>query len=835
MGAQTYLPIEILDYLETHAPSEEANFGISQRELAKALGYHPCSMSRPLQGLVTDGLLLEKRAPVRDGQRKQLIYRLTELGRNRLRKETAEVPLLSGELPPPPHPFLGRKDELAQLAEFSQEGGAIVFVDGPPGMGKTALVSRHLRRVKRGRIPFWFTVRPASSPRQFVSALAHALSFLGAQQLAYYSQLPRSPVAREVSDLTSRALGDRTIAAVFDDVQMASPDMMRFMEEFVGSLLRNRRDQFFFVGQEVPPIDPSRGATFRLSVGGLDRVAAHDLTDRQGGLADRFESVYQSTLGSPLLLQLAVLNPGVEADAAHLPGAVVKRLPQSEVAAMLPAALANEPLPITFLSEGQGISALRINELVRMGILHRTLQGRVEILQVVRAALLGRIGTADERQAHLQLAQFYSRSRRPEAVRERFLHLVEGESWKAASSLLGQQERAILRLGYSETLRNALRHLVTVLPRGQAKVKVLMIEAALLRHHSDYSEAISSLRRAIAEAHDDARITGECLLTIADLQIRLRQLDEARSSYEEARKSGTASRRLQAYILLTEARLIEASGDNHRAHQKYEQAFETSRRFRIADLSLESIAAWSRLAELQSGPDVALRVIAEALPEARQAGRMDIAFNLQLVRARAYAETGREGEAEREIKSIRSEAEALGYLNQLTYTLSGLAAMAIEGRRWGEAVAYAKQASALAERLGNDLVLGHTLALLCTTEFREADSGGGVELAQEAIGHGERSVGILERLPGSDSLVLAHSYLAEVYAFVQDGFRARQHYDRAIELAGALGLSWLREQTVSEVGPKIAAVDGNFTRGESSKVAGETQSAATGVGRGDGR
>ena len=109
MGAQTYLPIEILDYVETHATGEESPFGISQRELAKALGYHPCSMSRPLSDLVTDGFLTQGRGLVRDGVRRQLTYRVTELGRNRLRRETREVPLLSGELPPPPHPLLPRR------------------------------------------------------------------------------------------------------------------------------------------------------------------------------------------------------------------------------------------------------------------------------------------------------------------------------------------------------------------------------------------------------------------------------------------------------------------------------------------------------------------------------------------------------------------------------------------------------------------------------------------------------------------------------------------------------------------------------------------------------
>src|SRR5208282_3085686 len=143
MGLQTYLPIEILDYVQTHEPSDESVYGIGQRELAKALGYHPCSMSRPLEQLVGEGLLVAKRGLVRDGRRKQLTYRLTPTGLTRLKRETSEVPLLTGDLPPPPHPFLGRKEELDQLMEFSHAGGSVTLVNGPPGMGKSALVSRH--------------------------------------------------------------------------------------------------------------------------------------------------------------------------------------------------------------------------------------------------------------------------------------------------------------------------------------------------------------------------------------------------------------------------------------------------------------------------------------------------------------------------------------------------------------------------------------------------------------------------------------------------------------------------------------------------------------------
>ncbi len=804
MGAQTYVPIEILDYVETHAAPEESPFGISQRELAKALGYHPCSMSRPLGSLVDEGYLVKNRGLVREGVRKQLTYRITEPGRTRLRRETREVPLLAGEIPPPPHPFLGRREELAELGSFAK-GGGITFIVGAPGMGKTALISRHLRSVKRGRIPFWFTVRPASSPRQFVGALTHALSNLGAQQLSYYAQLPRSPVAREVADLVARSLGDRPLAAVIDDVQMAGPDMKDFLASFTHYLASRGDHLFYLVSQAEPAFQVDGVPAHRLSIGGLDRVAAHDLTDRRGGLADRFERVYQATLGSPLLLELAVSNPDVEADATTLPTAVVARLSSDDVRAILPVALANEPIPLAFASDIEGIPVERLMELERMGVLHRTLQGRVEVLQVVKTALLARAGAPDVRGAHSRLAQFYSRSHRPDAVRERFLHLVEGESWKSAAQLLAQQETTLLRLGYSETLRNALRHLSNVLPRGQVRVHVLQVEATLLRLHSDYSDAISTLRRAISESDREPRTTGECLLSIADLYIRLHQVGEARKESESARQIGPVSRRLQAYLLLTEARLAQASGEDRVAQIRFEEAFDLCRKVRARDLALESIAGWSRLAEIHSGPEGAPRLIADALPEARQAGRMDIAFNLQIVRARAYVRLGQYQLAEVEMRTIRSEAEALGYMSQLTYALSGLASLASDAGRWTEAVDFAKQASVLAERLGNDFVLGHSLALLCATKNRQALADGDPTstLVEDAIADGERSLEVLGKMPPSDSLALANSYLAEAYVGRHDGAKAAHYYNRAVELADELQLPWIKEKLLAEVKPKV--------------------------------
>ncbi len=805
MGLQTHLPIEILDYIQTHEPNEDV-YGISQRELAKALGYHPCSMSRPLGSLVSSGLLTTGRGLVRDGQRRQLTYRLTPAGRHHLRQETRDVPLLSGETPPPPNPFLGRKEELEQLAGYWGEGGSVTVVTGPAGMGKTALLSRYLRRTREGRVPFWYATRAANSPRQFVSALAHSLSSLGKPQLAYYAQLPRAPLPRECADLAARALEGRAFAAVVDDVHLAGADLRAFLAEFVAALVSRGGHRFFLVGQGPFEMNLRDVPIHQLTIGGLDRNAAYELTNREGGLAERFESIYQSTLGSPLLLKLALARAETTSESFDLPAAVMGQLRAPELRAILPAAVSNEPLPAAFLLEDRALTAARIKELATIGVLQLGLHDRVEVLQALRGAVLARVEPGDEREAHRRLARFYSRSHRAETLRERFLHLVGGEEWKAAAELLEAHERDMLRLGYSDVLRASVRSLVTALPAGPSKVRVYLTEATMLRQHADYNEAILSYRRAITHAQDDGKTHREALLAIVDLHLKLSQPDLAAREFEQAERIHSSSRRLDALVMLTRARLAEGRGDASVAAQQYQQAFELARRARAQDVASDSIASWSKFAELTSGPDVALELVREALPGARQSGRMDLVFNLRLARARAYSDTGRQDLAEAEVEATRSEAESLGYLTQLTYALSGLAAVATERGEWAKCAAYARQACDLAERLGNGLVLGHTLGLLCSSEFRQAYFGGNSRLLYEAVEHGNRGVEVLSRLPPSDSLVYAHAYLTEAYVFMKRADEAARHFDRAMQLARDLGLEVLRQRLEEELAAKVQAL-----------------------------
>ncbi|MCI4367496.1 MAG: hypothetical protein L3K08_07070, partial [Thermoplasmata archaeon] len=609
-----------------------------------------------------------------------------------------------------------------------------------------------------------------------------------------------------VADLASRALGEREMVAVIDNVHAAESDMRKFLTEFLTSFLKDRHDHVYCIGQTTPLISAEEGVpVFRLNIAGLDRTAALELTERLGGLSDRFESVYKSCLGSPFLLKLAVSNPDLEATEAALPAAVVTRLADPIFRALVPLGLANEPLPVSFLQELGLETEERVEELVRSGLLRHTAEGRVELLQIVRVALIERAGPVLEREAHLRLADYYGGSRRTESIRERFLHLVAGEAFGDAVAILQHHERTILNVGYSDSLRASVRHLSLALPAGPDRVRVLRAEAALLQLHSEFTDAILSLRRAVVEAQGDREVAADCLLRVVDLYLRQSVVDQAETAMDQARRLGPFPKRLAAFLVLSEARITEAQTNWTKAQGLAREAFLMAQNESPPDVALESIALWAKLAALGSDPEGALSLIEQGLEAARQAVRPDIVFNLMLVRARVYTERGEAALAQNEMRKMRSEAESLGYLGPLTYTLGGLCALAFQAERWDEGLAYGRQAVALAERLGNQLVQGHTLSVMASAEMRMSLQRTDSTLMIAAREHAERGVSILQKIRLTDSLALAYAYLADVYLEMGLIPQSVDACREALRLGGDMGLKWLIDQLHSDLVVRLQA------------------------------
>ncbi|MHB8352187.1 MAG: tetratricopeptide repeat protein, partial [Thermoplasmata archaeon] len=453
-------------------------------------------------------------------------------------------------------------------------------------------------------------------------------------------------------------------------------------------------------------------------------------------------------------------------------------------------------MPLSFLNEAGGLRPERITELAAQGLLQRASEGRVEVLNTVRAAVISRVNVNQVRAAHLALARFYGRSHRTESVREQFLHLVAAESWRLAGELLTRQESILLASGYSDAVRNGLAQLTVSGPQESVRIRALRTQAQLLRVHSEWNEAIACLQTAVTESRKDPRVQAECLLSMIEPYCRLLKIEEAQLALDRARSVAPATHRLQEFLMHCEARILEAQGNLPKAQELYTQVFQSATKSSHTDLALEALARWSRLASLTVEEHGMGPLIDVGIREARNSGRMDIVFSLMSARARRLALLGQNEAAMSEMNLIRGEADALGYLTQLVHALSGLAALSVEMKRWEEASASARQASELAARLGNDTIRGYTLSIQCASDLRQSR-------LTEAKAHGELAVQILSRLPPSDSLPMAHAYLAEAYLESGEIIPAQSNYDRAVAISEKLGMNWWRKQVEAELGPKI--------------------------------
>lgn len=666
-------------------------------------------------------------------------------------------------------------------------------------MGKTALASRFLRRAKRAEsVPFWFTIREATSARHFTQALAHTLTSLGSRQLAYYAQLPREPNGREVANLVQRVLGTRLLLGVIDDLHEAGPDLKTFLIAFAEWLVRDRADVLLLSGHEVPENLSPELRSLQVELDGIDRAAAHELTDRKGGLAERFEEVYTVTRGNPLLLQLALTIPGEIPSATSLPAAVVSKLKPEEVLGVLPVALANEPMPISFVLESRELSEGQLQSLTHAGMLNTPAPGYVEVFQVLRAAFVAKADRTQVRAAHIQLARYYSRSHRPEAVREQFLHFTAAAAYSRAAEILNHQEAGLLASGYSVALRTSLQELADSASQSILRVRALRTLASLQRIRSEYLDAIQSLQKAAAAAGDDGKLRAECLLSTVDLHCRLHQLTDADAALRAAEELPLTTRRLQLLDELSRARVDEEKANYAGAGAVYSEVFAQAKRARIEDLALDALARWAHVASLAGDQGARYDFIDEGIVQARNSGRVDILFALMSQKVRIYIESRNLKAAEADLIKIRSECEALGYLSQLVYTLSGFVALCADTGRWAEMDSYAAETIETARRLGNDLVVGHTLALQCNGKLQRGDYA-------EAVNLGTQSIQVLERLPLSDSLLFAHGTLADAYAEWGHQQEGLAHYEQALRLADRFGFTSWKTTLMNEVGKKLQA------------------------------
>jgi hypothetical protein len=489
--------------------------------------------------------------------------------------------------------FVGRRDELARIADAfarSRRAPVVLALEGPSGIGKTALLAEFLAEVReRAEAPLVLTGRcyehegiPYKAIDGVMDALsehlaevedrrrlelppnAHllALLFPALRRLEALHE-PRDAVMPEPDDpyemrrgaervgraLLARLAGERPVVIAIDDFQWTDADSVTFLRALVRPpeaprlllVLSSRTGVTLPMGEDVQRI-----AVEPLPADDARVLAAHLLGDVAATPASA-ESIVAEAGGNPFFIGELARRPGeLEGEDLHLEDVLWRRISACSPAAAAVlelVAVAGAPIAQQLVAEASGLESsafaravqeLRAERLVRTSGVHRS--DDVEAYHDrIRETVTARVGER-VRARHHELARTIERSR-PDDLESLVTHFHgAGDPARAGEYALraGDQARAALAF---ERAAAFYRSAVAWLPdevcrRERCRVKL----AQALTNAGLGAEAAAEYERAAAEVAPLAGASPEALELLrcsAESYLRSGHLERGRTGLDE--------------------------------------------------------------------------------------------------------------------------------------------------------------------------------------------------------------------------------------------------------------------------------------------------------------
>jgi DNA-binding MarR family transcriptional regulator/DNA-binding transcriptional MerR regulator len=312
---------------------------ITQQGIAEATRIRRSHIPRTVKALMKDAYVDEREGHVRGRGRKVKLYFLTESGLRRARElagaldaqpivadggpttfgqfaRASERTLLDialdvdGEgryqgaarekgLPT----FLGRRDELAALADWLRGDCAVMVVYGGVGIGKTALARRFLQRSQR--VFWWRNLQGEDDSNALLDELAAHLKDQGGRGI--------SPTASREEKLEGLAadLRGRDALLVFDDYGEVSEDLVEMFRD-VARVAHEAGAKVLVLAQDSTPSycrfytrrDVEGNRVQEIKIRGLTLEESRELLGSPNIAEEALRRIYLLTKGAPLYLQL---------------------------------------------------------------------------------------------------------------------------------------------------------------------------------------------------------------------------------------------------------------------------------------------------------------------------------------------------------------------------------------------------------------------------------------------------------------------------------------------------------------------------------------------------
>lgn len=644
---------------------------------------------------------------------------------------------------PSPRPFFGRKKELADIAQWlsPQDRSWGVVIDGPGGMGKTALAleAAHQAPAEHFPLKLWVTAKSSElTPEGEQARQDYRVDDFNALLVELGQALGLPDIGRNAPEdrpgLIRHALAGQRALLVLDNLESFNPQERQRIYELLGALpvgcralLTSRRRSG----------TSTAGHTLRLDK--LERDAAeellNDLSERLPDLkyltpAER-DRLYLETGGNPLLLTWTAGQLGRTTGRCRTLDKAVARLQEAHRLHGLDEN--NDPLAFIF---GDLVDTFTPEETAVLAALaHFTQPARLDWLpplaNLSRKAAETALDGLRDRALLLEnadtwllppLAATYLRRVRPEAV-------------NAGGERLADEAYALaLENGYDEYDR--FPTLEAAWPRLAAALPLLL--AGDNRRLQTVCSALKSFLNFSGRWDD---------------KLALSRAAEARAvAAQDWRNAGWRAYDVgYCHVLRRESAEVLASAERAAAHW---QAAGGGARERATTFFLRGLGH-----QLAQDTPAAIAAHREALDLYRsQAPRSeDVAIGLNTL-AGALHLSGDLDAAESAYREALALARELSYAEGVAYMTGNLAELALDRERWAEAEGLAREALKLDEPVGRKQLIAEDCRRLAKALARQGRGG-------EGLGHAERAVALFSELRSPD-LAKAQATLAECRAGV---------------------------------------------------------------------
>ncbi len=203
----------------------------------------------------------------------------------------------------------GRDRELNKLDEFFRSSKKVLFMTGSSGMGKTYLMVHYLKKRLIQRDVFFVSLRNYGGVMDFLNSLSSFLSTTGHPQLErYLSNHGRFEIFDDnLKSVMLILMGIvNNLIFVFDDVQEASKEVLKFLKNFIDVGISNNC-KFVIMGTGIPSVLTllDAGNFTEIHLLPLDRETSYRLLKDRGVEYEDAVNIYRKCGGNPLLLTIS--------------------------------------------------------------------------------------------------------------------------------------------------------------------------------------------------------------------------------------------------------------------------------------------------------------------------------------------------------------------------------------------------------------------------------------------------------------------------------------------------------------------------------------------------